>query len=248
MTPSASPENWTPPWELTRALPREIGMTGSGIFIAVLAIVLTLGSIPLFLIFHYANVHDKTWAAALRTEGRETAGQIVRLWQTGGKSHTRMVAYTFKVNGVSVDGDASVPRDAWNGLWTGATLPIRYVPSDTHINHPAAWEMSTMADWVPFVFPAFLAGVGVMLFTILRQQARVAAEGLPAAGVVTKCFRVKGGWAVRYEFRTKDGASARGGGQVSRSMDPGATVCVLYLADNPRRSQMYPMNFYRVTQ
>jgi hypothetical protein len=100
--PSASSESWAPPRELMRALPREISMTGSGKFIATLAIVLVLGSIPLFLIFHYANTRDNAWATALRTEGRETAGQIVRLWQTGGKSHTRMVAYTFTVNGVSV--------------------------------------------------------------------------------------------------------------------------------------------------
>ena len=144
--------------------------------------------------------------------------------------------------------DASVPEDNWRRLRTGGTMPIRYVPSDPTINHPAAWEISTVPDWMPFLVPALFVGVGIMFLTLLRRQARIAAEGVPVPGFVTTCFRVKSGWVVRYRFSTKDGDNARGSGQAASRLEEGTAVCVLYLPQNPKRNQMYPLTFYRVTQ
>ena len=248
MDPSvAFPENWTAPRELTRALPRETSMTGRGIFMAIMGAILLLGSIPLFLLLHSENARQNVRAEALRTQGVEAAGEIVRLWHSGDKSHTPMVTYAFTANGIRLRGDSSVPGGVWGNLQKAGFLPIRYVPSDTSINHPVAWEPSTMPDWVPFILPVVLAAVAIALLISLRRQSEVAAEGLPAAGVVTKCSRVKGGFAVRYQFRMKDGAIARGSSHVPRRLEVGATVCVLYLPQNPRRNQMYPTSLYRVT-
>jgi hypothetical protein len=242
------PENWTAPRELARALPRETSITGIGIFIAILAALALLGSIPLFVAFRGVNVRDKAWADALRTQGRETAGQIVRLWRTSGKSSRSMVTYAFSANGNRLHGDATVPGDIWRNLRTNSALPVRYLPSDPTVNHPAAWELPTEPAWVPVLLPALVAGVGMMLLLLVRRQAQVAAEGVPAAGMVTKCFAVKGGWTVRYQFRMKDGAIAGGSGQATRRLDLGTVVCVLYLPQNPKRNAMYPLTFYRVTQ
>jgi hypothetical protein len=247
-TDPASPENWTPPRELTRALPREISMTGSGIVVAILAAMVLLGSVPLLVLLRSANARDKAQAEALRTEGRETAGQIVRLWHTTGKSHTPTVTYAFTANGTRLHADATVPGEFWSGLRTGGVLPVRYLPSDPNINHPAAWEISTVPDWMPFLLPALLGGIGILFLTLLRRQAQVAANGIPAAGVVTKCFRVKSGWVVRYRFHTKDGAIARGSSQAAGRLEESATICVLYLTKNPKRNQMYPTGLYRVRQ
>ena len=87
-----------------------------------------------------------------------------------------------------------------------------------------------------------------MFLTLLRRQARIAAEGVPVPGFITTCFRVKSGWVVRYQFRTKDGESARGSGQAASRLEAGTAVCVLYLPQNPNKNQMCPTNLYRVTQ
>jgi hypothetical protein len=249
MDPSfAFPENWTAPRELTRALPRETSMTGRAIFMAVLSGMLLLGSIPLFLMLRSDNQRDTARAQALRTQGREANGEIVRLWRQSNKSHTPMVTYAFTANGIRLTGDASVPGEFWDKIQKAGFLLIRYLPSDPKINHPLAWEPSTEPAWVPFLLPAVLAGASIVLVINLRRQAAVAAEGVPTAGVVTKCFRVKGGWAVRYQFRIKDGAVRRGSSQVPLRLEVGAAICVLYLPQNPRRNQMYPTCLYRVAQ
>jgi len=249
MDPSfAFPENWTAPRELTRALPRETSMTGRAIFMAVLAVMLLLGSIPLFLMLRNDNQRDTARAEALRTQGREVTGEIVRLWHNSNKSHTPMLTYAFTANGVRMRGDSSVPGEFWDKIRKAGFLPIRYLPSDPNVNHPVAWEPPIEPAWLTFLLPAVLAAVSMGLVINLRRQAQVAAEGTPAAGVVTRCFRVKGGWAVRYQFRMKDGAVGRGSSQIHRRLEIGEAICVLYLPQNPRRNQMYPTCLYRVTQ
>jgi hypothetical protein len=69
---------------------------------------------------------------------------------------------------------------------------------------------------------------------------------MPAAGVVTKCFRIKNGWVVRYQFRMKDGTVTSGRDRRDRKLEAGAPVCVLYNSENPRRNQLYPTCMYRV--
>jgi hypothetical protein len=249
MTPSvAFPENWTAPRELTRALPRETAMTGRALFTAVFAAMLLLSSIPVILKLRSNNQHDAARAEALRTQGREASGEIVALWRKSDKSHTPMVTYLFTANGVRLRGDSSVPGEFWEKIRKAGFLPIRYLPSDPSVNHPVAWDPPVEPAWLPFLLPALLAGLGTGLLINLRRHAEVAAEGVPAVGVVTKCFRVKGGWAVRYQFRMKDGTAGKGSSQVQRRVEIGANICVLYLPQNPRRNQMYPMCMYRVTQ
>ncbi len=223
-------------------------MTGSSTFLAIIAAILLLGSIPLFLLVRGENDRHKAWAEALRTQGRETNGQVIRLWHTNDKSRTPKVTYAFSANGLRLHGDASVPRDIWRGLQPDSTLPIRYLPSDPKVNHPAAWEISSDPDWVPVTLPAVVVGLGFVLLLILRRQAQMVAEGLPAAGVVTKCFAVKGGWSVRYQFRMKDGTIAGGSSQTSQRLAVGTAICVLYLPQRPRRNAMYPNSYYRVVQ
>ena len=240
------PENWTPPRELTRALPREIRMTRGSITVAIVAAILVLGSIPMFVFFRSQNERDKARAKALRDQGREASGQIVRLWRTGGKSNRRMVTYSFTADGIRLHADASVPENIWRDLRTNSDLPIRYLPFAPYVSHPAAWDLPTQADWLPFIPATMIGGAGIVFLFFLRRQARLAAEGVPAPGVVTKCSKVKDGWAVSYQFRMKDGTEGRGSGQTTRRLDEGTAICILYLEQDPRRNSIYPTNFYRV--
>ncbi len=246
--PVSFPENWTAPRELTRALPRETSMTGSALFMAVIAGLMILGCVPLFLFIRTQDDRVKARNEVLRTQGREATGEVQRLWRTSGKESRNMVEYAFTANGVRLNGQSSVPSARWDNVRKAGFLPIRYLPSDPAVNHPAAWEQSTEPAWAPFTAPAILLAGGSFLVVILRRQAELMAQGMPAVGVVTRSSRVKGGWALRYQFRMKDGSTALGSSQVRRRVEVGATVCVLYLPQNPRRNQVYPTGLYRVTQ
>ena len=244
-TPVSFPESWTPPRELSRALPREVRLKGRGIFKAAVAVVLLLAAIPLYLFLQNQHAQQAARVERLRVEGREAQGEIARLWHEG-KSSTPMLEYAFSADGVRFHGQSSVPARLWDGLRKAGFLPVRFLPADPNINHPAAWEESPDPPaWVAFVVPAMLVAGGLVILFVLRRQAAVVAEGLPAPGVITGCNRVKGGWMVRYRFRAKDGAIAKGSCQTHK-MEIGATVCVLYLQQNPRRNVMYPACMYRV--
>ena len=245
-TQVAFPENWTPPRELTRALPRETQLTARGKFMAIMAWILLMAAVPLCLWMQSQNAERTSRIELLRTQGIETKGEIARLWHSSGKSHTPMVGYAFTANGVRLKGQSSVPGDLWDGIQKAGFLPVRYVPSNPAINHPAAWEESGNPAWLPFFFAAILVAGGGFLLWNLHRQSQVTAEGLPAAGVVTKCFRVKNGWVVRYQFRMKNGTVGSGRDQVYRKLEAGSAVCVLYLPEKPGRCLLYPACSYRV--
>ena len=242
----AFPEDWTAPRELTRALPRETQLSGRGKFMAIMGSIFLMAAIPVYILIQNQDRERAARVEALRVQGREANGEIVRLWHTGGKSHTPKVGYAFTANGVRLSGESSVPDALWAGIQKAGFLPVRYLPSNPAINHPAAWEESGPPPWMVFIFPAILAVAGSFVLWNLRRQSRLAAEGVPAAGVVTKCFRVKNGWVVRYQFRMKDGTVGVCRDQVSRKLEAGEAVCVLYLPEMPGRCLVYPMSSDRV--
>jgi hypothetical protein len=219
-------------------------MKGRGIFKATMAVVLLVAAIPLYLFMQNQHAEQVARVERLRAEGHEAQGEITRLWHEG-KSSTPMVGYAFSAGGVRFQGKSSVPGRLWDGIRKAGFLPVRYLPADPNTNHPAAWEESPDPAWLAFLVPAMLVGGSLAILFVLRRQAAVVAEGLPAPGIVTGCHRVKGGWMVRYRFRTKDGTVAKGSCQMHK-LEIGTTVCVLYLQQNPRRNVMYPACLYRV--
>jgi hypothetical protein len=246
MEPQVSfPENWPSPPELARALPREVRRSGRAIFLTAMAAVFLVAAIPAFVLMRNKFAQDAARTAALRTAGREVTAEIARLWHTGNPS-TPMVGYAFTAGGRRIQGESSVPEELWDGIRKAGFLPVRYLPADPHINHPLAWEEPAVPAWLPFLFPVILAGGATMLLVVLGRQAELAAEGQPAPGIVTGCSRTKGDWRVRYQFRTKEGAILKGSSELRRRLEPGASVCILYLQQNPRRNQIYPLRFYRV--
>jgi hypothetical protein len=181
----------------------------------------------------------------LRTQGVETKGEIARLW-TRDRGRVPMVGYAFTANGVRLTGEASVPSNLWAGIQKAGFLPVRYVPSNPAINHPAAWEANTDPVWMPIVFPAMLAVGGAFLLWKLHRQSEIVAEGVPAPGTVTRCIRLKNGWIVRYQFGLKNGTVVNGRDRTHKKVEAGTPVCVLYRADNPARNLLYPGCTHRV--
>jgi hypothetical protein len=239
------PANWAPPRELARALPREVSMSVRGTFMAILSVVFLVATVPLFIFVRNQDLRQAAPGELLRTQGREAQGEVTRLWRQT-NPNTPMVTYEFSAGDRRLEGNASVPEKLWNAVRKAGFLPIRYLPSDPSINHPVAWQDPPPPVWLPFFLPAFLVGCSIVLVVSLRRQARLAAEGCPSVGVVTGCYRVKRRWSVRYQFRTKDGVTAKGSSRLDHPLDTGAAICVLHLPENPRRNQIYPLPLYRV--
>ena len=239
------PEHWTAPRELMRALPRETHLSGRGIFSAILGAIFFLGSLVLGIFLHNDGIREGQEAAALRADGKEATAEIYRLWHQG-KGSTPMVAYRFSANGSRISGESSVPSKSWPGIQKIGFLTVRYLPSNPIVNHPTLWDPPTQPAWFPFVIPSVWAIGSIVMLVVVGRQRKVAAEGVPTVGVVTRSFRVKGGWVARYQFRTPDGAVLKGRDRITGRTDPGAAVCVLYLPDNPKRNYLYPMTLYRV--
>ena len=247
MDPVASfPENWTPPQELAGPLPRKKRLTGRGVFAYVFALAMMAGAVLTFAGFHMARSEADQFNQKLRAQGREATAKIVRLWRTQGKGATDMVTYLFWAGGARVQGDCEVPLHFWAGLHKGADLSVRFLPSDPAVNHPAAWEEDTTPIWVAVGLPALPAAIGILLLIMVVRRGQVAAYGLPVPGTVTVCDSLKTGWAVKYRFRTKDGAVTGGYDQSNQEYRAGAAVCVLYLPRNPARNSLYPLAWYRL--
>jgi hypothetical protein len=251
----------TIPTELAGPLPRRLRATRIGIYMTVAA--------PVFLAIAVAGglrggiqaVQETQDRAALRGDNRETVAEITRTRK--GKT-TDVVYYAFTVDGRSFVGQAEVPTDLRHDLRSSRFLPIRFLPTDPDVNHPAAWEWS-LIFWRPqstdlvhipsfsselqwFLAPLLFGPLGVLFFMELRTDRRLLAEGVPAVGLVTKCTPgTRGGYSMEYEFRTEDGKVTKGSCGGSRK-EIGEYVCVLYLPQNPRQNMRYLLSNFRVVQ
>lgn len=236
------------PSELSGSLPRQLRLSKNGIKMATAAAVMLILAVGFALSFAIGTVPQLQNETALRHDGIETVGQITRLWSQG-RPIVLKVRYTFVAAGVPYTGEARVPDRFWHSLRDAGSLPIRYLPTNPAINHPAAWELSALSDWDSLAAP--IVGVALALFLLgpLRSERRLVAKGLPAVGEITQCTPGKrGGFSVSFDFRTQDGSITKGSGWSEGRREIGERVCVLYLPQNPQRNLSYPPLNYRVVQ
>jgi hypothetical protein len=105
-----------------------------------------------------------------------------------------------------------------------------------------------MPIWVPFLVGSSLAAGGAVLVLILRRQLRLLSEGRPALAVVTRySYAQHGAKNIHYEFPLLSGGMAKGrSGPIRRLPAIGATLCVIYDRENPRRNAPYPLEMARL--
>jgi hypothetical protein len=108
-------------------------------------------------------------------------------------------------------------------------------------------QPSSGGHWTSFLVLMLPGAPGLFVLNRLRRHRRLASEGLPAAGVVTKRYDLgRGSGWIRYQFQTQNGSAAYG--LYKLGLDVGATICVVYLAGNPWRNMPYLKCWYRVAQ
>jgi len=228
--------------------PRPIRLTGGGYALVVVAALLVLGGIAAGVLLAVSADRRETRQALLRREGRGIEAQVTRVWKTSDKEHHPMAAYGFEVDGRKYSHSVRVPGRIWKGLATGSRLAVVYLPSDPALSHPRDWAQDRTPVWAPFLVGCLFSGIGVGMLFLLSRQMGLLSEGRPAPAVVTKYSPGQHGQKnVHYEFPLLSGALVKGkSGPRRRLPEIGATICVIYHPDNPRRNATYPLDLVGV--
>jgi hypothetical protein len=159
-----------------------------------------------------------------------------------------MVTYEFQAEGRTYHRSVGAPLSVWKKLAPGSPLTVRFLPSDPAHNHPSDWAESTMPLWLALLLGCLLAAGGGVLVLVLRWQLALLSEGRPAPAVVTRYSHAQHGQKnIHYEFPLFGGGMAKGRRGPSRRLPAiGATLCVIYDRENPRRNALYPLKMAKL--
>jgi hypothetical protein len=244
---SASNNRWEPPDGLGYSRMREIRLTGGGIALLALAMLLGLGGVVAGIALHRQAARETETAILLDAQGVRAEATVTRVWKSGGKSPQGWASYQFTHGGAIYEKRLKPPRNVWGRLREGDTLPIRFLPSDPSVNHPEDWSDRPMPPWLPYLIAALLIVTGGLLAAVVQRQTRLLAEGQPALGVIVRHKRADHGQtALYYEFRQLSGAVAQGRSVKKTAIPIGEQVCIIYNPDNPKRNAMYPLPLVRL--
>lgn len=236
------------PTVLMGPVPRKVRMSGTG-WANIIAVMAFLGLAAAWTFYIYGkSMPVLKVRSTLRIGASESMGQITKEW-TSGRNSTQHISYAFDVAGNIYTGDSTVPDAIWKQLKNDSEVKIDYLPTDPTINHPGGWEESTWSIWSPLMVALAPALGGFSLIMKLRSQRRLAVAGLPAQGHITELTKGnRGGFMMKYEFRTEAGDLVGGGYGGDRTLEIGSAVCVLYLPAQPHRNQIYPIETFQVDQ
>ncbi len=239
---------WSPPPELMRERPRELRLTAAGKILRLMSGLFIFGAIAAGVIMYVDASRDLEHRRLLNVQGRDTQGRVVRQWKSGGEQPAFWCEYVYEVDGRELSGRVEVGRSGWNGIVRGATLPVRYLPSDPAVHLVSGLEGKPMPLWLPFLAAAALAAPGWLIGLPLASERRLLADGRPAPAVITHLRKTKDGSVAHYSFAELDGpvVNGRTGPRRRGVPEPGTVLCVLYEPDHASRNKAYPLKFYRV--
>jgi hypothetical protein len=246
-------EGWTPPDGLNRSGPRPVRLAARGIFLSVVCAVLAIGGLIAAVWLTREGRRQEAEARLMAEQGKESQGEVTRLWSIGGKSDEHRVAYRFTVSDSDFAGSQDIRSGYWRSLQVGSPIPIRYLPSDPARNYPSQNPPSPTPAWLALLVGAYsIAAIGVFAFKVQRER-HLLADGRPAPAVVTRLRTRRTRYGPRniiyYEFPLYDGGTGKGRSNLRRrSVPEGSVICVLYDPDNPRRSAAYPMCLVKVAE
>jgi len=240
----------TIPVELTGQRPRRVRLSDTNILRATIAKVLVAIGVAGAAWTGIGAVHSMQQRDALRERGIQAPASITSVRREGSDAATS-VRYSFSAAGKTLAGKSAVPNQLVPNLKAAASLPIRYLPSDPSINHPADWAWSADLLWDPLVGPIVFAAAGLCSLLLVRRQRRFVVNGVAVLATVTDCALGSGraGWyTLTYKFRAEDGREAGGSVRSESAQDVGSEICVLYLPRHPGRNIPYTSATYRAVE
>lgn len=245
---------WYPPTGLRRSRPRDVTYTAAGwaVFCS-MCVLLALGLVGGIGLGAKAN-REIAEQKLLEEQGVVTSGYVTRLWRGGDNKKQPYAAYEFEAGGKTYTGRAKVRLSTWRGLELGGEWRVRYAASDPRIHHPVAIPPPVTPSWVPYLVGFLCLGGAFLIWIPLRRGRYLLSEGRVTPGVVTKVVEprvgsqpgAKHGKVVHFEFpllsgRVREGKTA----PMHKPPAVGQTVCIVYLADEPRRCALYPMTLVK---
>jgi hypothetical protein len=239
-------QSWQPPPELLGSLPRQFKWKSSGIISIVLAVAIFVAGLLFFAGTWYAAHQDHL----LNQEGQVGDAIVTRTWTEPAKQgFTYMVAYRFSIEGKSLNGEAELSQESWEGLRGGSHTPVRYVPGQPENNRLSLADQTTFSYFFPFMVFAFSTLMLVRVVYPLRKERRLLRHGQVAPALVISTpsrIRPRFGYVTTYEFQLPDGAVRTGSTQQDRLDQRGDWITILYDPNHPRRSDIYPTRFARI--
>ena len=96
------------------------------------------------------------------------------------------------------------------------------------------------------IFIVFIWICGLVALTMMLRERKLARNGTAVLGVVRNCISKNRMFWVEYEFRPEEGVLISGDGVSADQYETGTSICILYLAENHHRNNLYPLSNYRV--
>jgi hypothetical protein len=248
-------QNLTIPPELQRSLPREVALTGQGIAVIVIAVLLLVGSLVAGIALYLQRQHQVMRYTSERADATSTSGLVTDVGRIPGKDERYRVRFTYTVDDTRYTSFTSMRRREGRQFHPGMPVTVEYVRS----NPGRSWIRGHAPEPVPAFLPFIVAGSmilpgGILFWTVQRQRS-VLERGRAAIGRVTttRNFHRQNRRAtvyVYFEFTTYSGALRKGRGNATKQGAPavGSEVVILYDMDNPKRTALYPLQLVRVRQ
>jgi hypothetical protein len=239
---------YSPPPGLSRSAPRDVRLTGGGRALVVLAWLLAIAAIPAGVLLSREARRQSDAAQAFQQRGAIATAVVDRVWRKSGDGKPALAAFHFDAGGVRIQGETRMQLSVWRELRAGSTVPVRYLPED-----PRRWVVEgsraggRLPLWVVFFVPGLLTVLGVACLAAIRRQRSLLMDGRAAPAIVTeiKKHHGKDGATHReivYQFPLLSGGVGSGKASAPKTAAVGATICVIYDPDRPKRNHPYPFS------
>ena len=242
--------------ELSGSVPRDVRLTGGGVALAVLALVLAVLSVAAAIGMSIAHVRAEDARQLRAREGAVATAEVVDVRIPRGDHPRHSITYQFEVDGRRYEGTATLGERDGRALAQGAALPIGFVRSRPAISWIPGHEPWGVAVWaIPLVSLGLLMAAGGVTWA-LRREWVLLSDGRLAQGRILSSEKVHRGAhgggtknRIRYEFVTMSGSRQTGIFEATKNPPAvGALMPVVYHRDRPSWNKAYPLQLVTPTR